>query len=46
MRELLIIAFFLLTIMSSQQQKDLLSTPIIGIELTEDGFHRYEGITS
>ncbi|XP_013116284.1 phosphatidylinositol-glycan biosynthesis class X protein [Stomoxys calcitrans] len=40
MRESLLIAYFVLTIMPSQQQKDLLTTPIVGIELRDGGYHR------
>ncbi|XP_075169566.1 phosphatidylinositol glycan anchor biosynthesis class X [Haematobia irritans] len=41
MRESLIIAYFVLSIMpSTNQQKDLLTTPIVGVELRDGGFHR------
>ncbi|XP_073844728.1 phosphatidylinositol glycan anchor biosynthesis class X [Musca autumnalis] len=40
MNEILFVICFLLGIMSTLQQKDLLSTPIVGVELSEEGFHR------
>lgn len=49
MKVLLLLICFLLAFVSTRQeeQNDLIQTPIVNVELTEAGLHRYElnGIT-